>query len=347
MIIRPYTLSDQTTWDEFVLNHPESTNYHLINWKQVIEKTFGHKTYYLLAEEKNEIKGILPLVHMKSPLFGNFLVSLPFFNYSGVLAKDEKTKVFLLKEAINLANQLKVEHIELRHLFSLSNTSLSSLWHLKTHKVTLFLDLPDDPDILWKSFKSKLRSQIKRPQKEGMTTQIGHLNQLDNFYYVFSINMRDLGTPVYPKRFFANILKIFPDKARICTVFYNKIPVASGFIIGFKDTLEIPWASSIRKYNRYAPNMLLYWSILKYACEQGYKRFDFGRSTPNKGTYRFKKQWGPTPHQLYWYYWLNNKNKLPELNPDNPKFQLAVKIWQRLPIKLTKLIGPLIIKNIP
>ncbi len=346
-MITLYTPSDQAAWDEFVLSHPEGVNYHLSGWRQVVETTFGHKTYYLLAKEGHKIKGILPLVHMKSLLFGNFLASLPFFNYGGVLAQDEETKHLLLKQAISLAQELDAEHIELRHLTPALSPKEKDSWQLKTHKVTLFLNLPDAPEILWKSFKSKLRSQIRRPQKEGMTAQIGHLDQLNNFYQVFSINMRDLGTPVYPKRFFANILMTFPDTARICTVFYQDIPVASGFIIGFKNTLEIPWASSLRKYNRYAPNMLLYWNILKYACEQGYKRFDFGRSTPNKGTYRFKKQWGAVPHQLYWYYWLRQGNELPALNPDNPKYKLAIKLWQRLPLFLTQLIGPKIVKNIP
>ncbi len=332
-------------WDKFVLSHINSTNYHQVIWKDIIEKTFGHKTYYLFAlNDEEEIEGILPLVHMKSILFGNFLISLPFFNYGGLLANGQEAIDSLIIKAKEIGDALSVEHIELRHLIPLKNAHDLKL---KTHKVTMLLELPDDPDILWKRFKSKLRSQIRRPQKEGMSVKIGGIDQLDSFYEVFSINMRDLGTPVYPKKFFLNILKSFPKNSWIVSVFYNNLPVASGFIIGFKDVLEIPWASSIRKYNRLAPNMLLYWSILEFACKKGFKKFDFGRSSPNKGTYRFKKQWGATPHQLYWYYWLRNKEQLPSINPDNPKYKMAIELWQKLPVGITKILGPMIVKYIP
>ena len=125
------------------------------------------------------------------------------------------------------------------------------------------------------------------------------------------------------------------------------MPVASGFLIGFKKRLEIPWASSLKEYNKLSPNMLLYWSVLKFAIENGYKQFDFGRSSIESGTYRFKEQWGAKPIQLYWYYWLSNGGKLPELNPHNPKYQTAINIWKRLPLSVTKIIGPRIVKNLP
>jgi FemAB-related protein (PEP-CTERM system-associated) len=181
-----------------------------------------------------------------------------------------------------------------------------------------------------------------------MYSVVGREEELDSFYSVFSRNMRDLGTPVYAKSFFRNILERFPETTHICTVYtQNGQAAASGFLVGFKGTLEIPWASSLRSYNQCSPNMLLYWSVLKHACEKGFKVFDFGRSTRDEGTYRFKEQWGARPVQLYWYYWMRNEGALPELNPRNPKYQLAIKVWKKLPIAVTKLIGPLIEKNLP
>ena len=160
--------------------------------------------------------------------------------------------------------------------------------------------------------------------------------------------MRDLGTPVYSKSFFKNILEEFPETTWICTVYTkDKQPVASGFLLGFKEIIEIPWASSLRTYNRYSPNMLLYWSSVKFACEKGYKVFDFGRSTPNEATYRFKEQWGAKPVQLYWYYWIRNGGTVPELNPGNPKYSIAITIWKKLPVSMTRIIGPSIVKNLP
>jgi FemAB-related protein (PEP-CTERM system-associated) len=207
--------------------------------------------------------------------------------------------------------------------------------------------LPGDADALWKSLGSKLRNQVNRPIKEGMVARIGGEDELDSFHHVFSVNMRDVGTPVYGRKFFLNVLRQFPRSARICTVYHQERPVASGFVFGFRDTLEIPWASALRSANRLAPNMLLYWSVLKYACESGYKVFDFGRSSPDAGTYRFKEQWGAAPVPLYWHYWLPNGAALPQLNPANPKYQMAINVWKHLPIGVTRLIGPAIVRNIP
>jgi FemAB-related protein (PEP-CTERM system-associated) len=201
---------------------------------------------------------------------------------------------------------------------------------------------------LWNNFSSKLRSQIKRPIKEGMYSRIGRQEELDSFYTVFSINMRDLGTPVYAKKFFNHILRTFPESSWICTVYQRDgIPVASGFLVGFKHILEIPWASSLRDYNSLSPNMLLYWSVLKFAVESGYRIFDFGRSTPGGGAYRFKEQWGGKPVQLYWHYWLRNGRQLPELNPRNPKYSIAIALWKKLPLTIAEIIGPSIVRNIP
>jgi FemAB-related protein (PEP-CTERM system-associated) len=219
---------------------------------------------------------------------------------------------------------------------------------VKTTKVAMQLGLPQHPDELWKTFHAKLRSQIRRPEKEGMFVKSGMDDELDSFYAVFSENMRDLGTPVYSMEFFKNILTMFPESARIFTVYTREgDPAASGFLVGFKQKIEIPWASSLRRYNHYSPNMLLYWSALKFACESGYRLFDFGRSTLGEGTYYFKAQWGAKPVQLYWHYWMKTGERLPQINPQNPKYQMAIKIWRNLPVRLTRLIGPTIVRNIP
>jgi FemAB-related protein (PEP-CTERM system-associated) len=320
-----------------------SSCYHLTCWKDVIEESFGHRTYYLLSEDHDEVTGILPLVHLKSAIFGNFIISLPYFNYGGVCADNPIIAGRLIDEAIRIAKDADVDHIELRHTWSVSNGM-----PVKTGKVSMRLPLANNLDALWTAFSSKLRSQIRKPEKLGMYSKIGQEDELDSFYKVFSTNMRDLGTPVYPKYFFGNIIRRLPDSARICSVYTKDgLPVAAGLLLGFKDRMEIPWASSLRTHNHLSPNMLLYWASLQFACKKGYGCFDFGRSTPGEGTYRFKEQWGAKPVQLFWHYWLKNGGPLPELNPKNPKYQLAIKVWRRLPIGLTRLIGPKIVKNLP
>ncbi len=334
---------DRNRWDSYILSRDNASCYHLTAWQNVVESSFGHRTYYLMAEEGGTIRGILPIVQMKSLLFGNFMVSLPYFNYGGICADDEDTSKFLLEEAIRIAIQEGAEHIELRH-----TRKIDYNLQVKTSKVSMRIELPIDTEELWKSFPSKLRAQVKKPEKEGMFSQFGREEELDNFYHIFSVNMKSLGTPVYSKEFFRNILKKFPDSTSICTIYAkDRVPIAAGFIIGFRDMMEIPWASSIKDYNRYSPNMLLYWKILEHACKSGFKQFDFGRSTPGEGTYKFKEQWGAKPIQLYWHYWLRKESSIPELNPKNSKYRLAVRIWQKLPLTITKLLGPSIVRNIP
>ncbi len=343
MHIAVLSADQEQAWNAYVRHSPTASLYHLIEWKRVIERTFGHRTFYLYAVRDERIVGILPLTLLKSRLFGTFIVSLPFFNYAGIVAETEESQQGLVEQAIDIARRESAEHIELRH-----REPYDLNLPMKTSKVLMVFDLPPTPDELWKSFKSKLRSQIRRPEKEGLTVQLGQLEELDSFYDVFVHNMRDLGTPVYPRQLFEHVLREFPETARICTVYAETRPVASGLVIGYKQRLQIPWASSLRAYNRFSPNMMMYWHILKYACEQGYTQFDFGRSTPNEGTYKFKKQWGAQPVQCYWHYWLaGGGGELPELNPHNPKYAMAIKTWQCLPLPVTKWLGPHIVKYLP
>ena len=204
----------------------------------------------------------------------------------------------------------------------------------------MLLALPGSGEELFKSFKSKLRSQIRRPQKEGMKTIIGGLEILDHFYRVFAANMRDLGSPVHSKKLFGQIFQAFGENVKIGVVYCQNGPVAAGLIVCFRDIVEIPWASSLRGYNRFSPNMLLYWSLLEHASDKDYRRFDFGRSTPGKGAYGFKKQWGAEPYPLYWYiYGLSRYETLASMN-ESMAMSRAVALWQRLPLFLANLIGP-------
>ncbi|MDZ7363050.1 MAG: FemAB family PEP-CTERM system-associated protein [candidate division KSB1 bacterium] len=338
------TLFDSETalWDDFVLRHPAARCPHLGGWKKVIEESFDHSCFYLMARENGVIHGILPLVHLRSRLFGSFLISLPFLNYGGIVATDAEARQSLFDSACDLATERGAAYVELRHEAPLLENAPT-----KQHKVTMRLDLPNDPEILWKQLKPAVRSQIRKPKKLGLVVRFGREEELENFYEVFSINMRDLGTPVYPKNFFASILKNFPISSWICSVLMNGRPLAAGLVCGFRETLEIPWASSLRRYNSLAANMLLYWSVLEFAIQKGYKCFDFGRCSPGEGTYKFKAQWGAQPAPLHWQYWLANGRQMPDLSPKNDKYQLAIRLWQRLPLFVTRLIGPTIIRNIP
>jgi FemAB-related protein (PEP-CTERM system-associated) len=247
-----------------------------------------------------------------------------------------------MQAAIDRAQALRARYIELRH-----EEMCAIEIPLSHRKVSMRLELPSKFEDLWMQFPSKLRSQIRRAQREEMTVRIGGIECVDDFYEVFARCMRDLGTPVYAKRFFQTICKHFVKEARICIVSANNRPLAAGLLYGFRSILEIPWAASDKRFSRLAPNMLLYSSVLQYACQQGFRVFDFGRSSPNSGTYRFKQQWGAIPHQLHWYYWLSDGQTIPQLNPQSAKYERAINIWKKLPLPVANCLGPHIVKYLP
>ena len=330
-------------WNEFVENHPNGRLYHLSQWNELIRSTFGHSIVYFVLKNEKGLGGILPLTEFKTLLFGKFSVSLPFINYGGPLISDTKYYPDVFNYLEEYRESSNFDFIELR-MDSFFETKLP----YKKHKVTFVKKLPNDSEILMDSFNSKLRSQIRRPSKEGMYSKSGLVDLVGDFYKVYSVNMRDLGTPALPKSFFRNVLDKFPQNASIICVYSREgKPVAVSFLIIYKNICEIPWASSLREYNKFSPNMLLYWESFKYAIERGCFQFDMGRCTPDTGTYRFKRQWDAEEKQLYWYYAIPDFETLPELNPNNPKFNLLIKTWQKLPVMITNSISPLIIKNIP
>jgi FemAB-related protein (PEP-CTERM system-associated) len=259
----------------------------------------------------------------------------------GVLADDIESERELISEAGRLGQKLNSGNLELRH-WREAPCPCTTI----TNKVRMLLDLPDSAEVLMKGFKSKLRSQIKKAVKDCQSAEIGGYELLSDFYGVFLVNMRDLGSPVHSKRFIENVLKTFPNEARVVVVRHNGQAIAGSIVVGFKDILQNPWASSLRRFSHLNANMLLYWTMLEYACENGFKKFDFGRSTLAEGTYKFKTQWGARPEPLNWVNISLNGDRAKKSIAEDKKFQLASRIWKRLPIELTRVVGPRIRKHI-
>lgn len=334
--------AEASGWDDYIANTPGATGYHRMGWMRVISRAFGHEVYPLAAFDDGRMVGILPLVFMQSWLFGRFLVSMPFVNYGGLVAETPQAERALLREAEVLMRRTRATSIELRHVGA-PRLGLSA----KCHKVAMLLDLPATPEELWKGFKDKVRNQVRKARKSGLTVEQGGPELLPAFYDVLAVNMRDLGTPVYSRDFFAAVMQEFPESVRITAVRHGSKVVAAAFGYGHGSMCEVPWASSLREHRKLCSNNLLYWECLSRACEDGYRVFDFGRSTIGSGTWRFKVQWGTRAVPLTWEYLLADGAPLPELNPANEKFGLAIRVWQHLPVALTRLVGPRIVRSIP
>jgi FemAB-related protein (PEP-CTERM system-associated) len=326
----------------FAHSHPAASAYHDPRWLTVFERAFGHRSRYLAAESNGAIVGVLPVVFFNSRLFGRRAVSLPFVNYGGIAADSPEVAARLLHAAIAEARSHGSTHLELRH-----TQQVFSNLAAKRHKVAMRLALPEGADPLWAQLDRKVRNQVRKAEKSGLEAVVGGAELLPAFYTVFARNMRDLGTPVYSSRFFAEALAAFPDRTRVFVVSHQGQPIAASIVHWHGRTIEVPWASALREFNPLCPNIQLYWEMLRFAVQHGFGSFDFGRSTPGEGTFHFKRQWGAVPHELVWEYWTATGHAVPDLSPKNPKFSLAIRAWQRLPVGLTRRVGPLIVRGIP
>jgi len=330
-----------TEWDEFVQNADGGTFCHLSAWQEVMRDVLGASCHYKVAVSKSGAwRGIHPLVRVRSLILGDYLMSMPFLNDGGPLG-DASARRALGAAARELARGWGVDLLELRSREAVPGDLTES-----DRKITVLLDLPDDPDVLWKDiFRSKLRSQVRKPMKEGMEIRFGS-DQLDPFYGVFARTMRDLGTPVLPKSFFDVLPDLFPDHVVFACVYREELPMAAGCGFTFGDEFEITWAGSIREHSRKAPNMLLYWGLMERMIERGLETFNFGRCSPGSGTHRFKSQWGGEDVPLPWAQWSADEKAAPP-TPEGGVFKLATDLWRRLPLGVANRVGPIFSRRLP
>jgi len=328
-------------WDAFVRTQAHWTAYHLAAWQRTCAGALGHETIYLEAREPatRVLHGVLPLVRVRSALFGHFLVSMPFVNYGGPLGSVDAIQA-LVKHAEGLATQDRVDLLELR-----SRTPLPIDLPASHRKVSVLLDLTDTTEALFKSFPAKLRSQVRRPQKEGVTVRMGP-EVLPDFFRVFSEHMRDLGTPTHGSALFNTLSQEFGNDAWIAVAYLNNIPIACGLGFRWAREFEITWASSLREHSRIAPNMLLYWELMQRAVAEGCSIFNFGRCTPDSNTHRFKLQWGGRDETLYWYQRARGAHSGTP-SPDAGPFSYGPRIWRKLPLAIANSIGPRVVRLIP
>jgi len=329
-------------WDTYLETVPGGHNSQRWGWKQTVEETYGHKSYYWIATDGGVTQGVLPLVLIESRLFGRFLVSVPFATYGGILASSQEAHEKLLSAATELADKLNVRHIELRQ-----GEPWTCGWLDVSSKVAMVVRLTACSEDMWRHLSSRLRNKVRKAEREGLSCQWGGKEAVNDFYSVFAINMRNLGTPVYPRQWFLNLCQFHPENSQILILRDEDRPVAATFVTWFGDMVELPWIASLSDGRRKYATELLYWTALKWAVERGFRNLDFGRCTPKGGVYRFKQQWLCNEERLHWYYWLAPGRSVPQLRPDNAHYRLAIRAWQHLPLSVANRLGPHIVRSIP
>ena len=343
--------SDEERWNEYANNHAHTSPYHLFAWKKSVETAYGQKSYYLMAlDAQDNIVGILPSILIKPPLGYATLCSLPYCDRGEALADTPVIVDELISEGRAICHKLKAHCYEYRSTRMTAFDSNKQRHTAPPQKVRMILDLPETSELLLAGFKSKLRSQIKKAEKNGLTFLIGNNgSQISDFYNVFATNMRDLGSPTHSKRWFECIRRFYGEHCIISVVKYDSQPVGAGLILQNGLNATIPWASTLKEYNKLAPNMLLYWSLLEYATNKGCQQFDFGRSSIGEGTFKFKQQWGARPVELDWVTYQDDGGPaVMDYNPGHRGIlrQTAEHIWRKLPLPLSVRLGSSIRKYI-
>jgi serine/alanine adding enzyme len=331
-------------WDAYVTGHPLASAYHRAAAVEIGHRAFGLRTTYFIARNRSgQTIGVLPTVEQSSAVFGRFLVSLPFVTYGGILADREAVATCLARRAAGHARQRRLDHVELRHTEALPCPGLSE----RLDKVSMMLPLPASEAALNKQLGSKLRSQIRRAEREQLDIQWGGQERIPDFYSVFARGMRDLGTPVYARRFFDVAYEALQSVASVLVVRARGEVQSAAIVVRHGRTLEVPWAAATPVAKHLAINMRMYWEMLRFGVASGAETFDFGRSSPDSGTYKFKAQWGAKPVQLRWHYWLPAGAPIPKLNQSNPKFARAAALWRRMPLWCANFLGPHIARSLP
>ena len=339
MDIRILSDKDTDRWEQFVEGCPDATFFHKAGWKKVLELAYGHKTHFLFAEQDGEIEGVLPLGHIKSFLFGNHLTSTPFCVYGGIAATTDAARDALKTAACQLADDLRVDHLELRNL-----TSGGDGWPTKDLYVTFKKEIDADSEVNLKNIPRKQRAMVRKGIKAGLHGEID--GDIERLYQVYSESVRNLGTPVFPKKYFKVLQSVFKDDCDILTITKDGELVASVLSFYFRDQVLPYYGGGLASARSVQGNDFLYWELMCRAAERGCRVFDFGRSKEGTGSYSFKKHWGFEPTPLYYEFYLVKATELPDLNPLNPKYQRFIKLWKKLPVAVSQRLGPFLSRSL-
>lgn len=340
--IRPLRARDFHAWDEFAQGHPHASPFHLIAWKNTIEETFGYRAIYLTASEGDRVQGILPLFYVRNPVIGKALISSPFAVYGGVLAKSPAVARRLYDRAILLGEKLSVDYVEFRNAFPEQCVGTPNV----SRYVTFVQEVDADEESLLASLPKKTRNTVRKSLKQSFTTR-RRATDPTNLDRVHSRNMRRLGTPCFPREYFERLQANFGEMVDIREVRLEEEVVAVSLSFLFRDQMHTYHAAAETRYNSLAPNTFLYYDQLRWAGQNGFKVFDFGRSKRDTGAFEFKKHWNTRMRELPYEIVLIKRKNLPNFSPANPRFRMAIRVWRGLPLPVSRLMSRFVLRLFP
>ncbi|QBG36331.1 FemAB family XrtA/PEP-CTERM system-associated protein [Litorilituus sediminis] len=334
--------SENTLWDTYVKAHPQGSFFHLSGWSKVIHKSFAHNCYYLLAKNAGTVCGVLPLVEVKSKLFGHALVSTPFCVYGGAIADSDEIVRQLESHACQLAEKLSVDYLELRYKDKQDGSTLL----LKQAHSTFGCIIPEEESEILANIRKKQRAVVRHSLKNGLSHSIKTgSSDLTDFYQLLSTSYRNLGTPIFPQHYFENLTEEFSEQLDIAVIYDDQGAPSNAVMNFYFNDQVLPYYGGGNDAARQLKSAdYMYYQVMCHGREKGCRWFDFGRSKNDSGPFKYKKNWGMEPESLHYYYHLVNAEALPNLSPNNPKYKYFIRMWQKLPLKLSQFIGPFLAK---
>lgn len=340
LVIKKLDTASVGKWDAYVEKTANATFFHRAGWKNVLEKAFGHRGHFFYVEREGEIEGILPLAQNKSVLFGNSLASLPFCVYGGVVADNKDAANMLRSAACSLGEQLGVDAVEFRNI-----KPSGAGWPVKSIHSTFRRAIDPDPDVNMQSIRSKQRTMVRKGIKNNLVSEEGE--NWDRAYAVYAESVRNLGTPVFSRRYFDVLRNEFGKDCRVLMISHEGQDVAGVLSFYFRNEVLPYYGGSVAKAREIkGVNDFMYWELMRRSAEQGIDVFDFGRSKNDSGPYKFKQHWGFEPEPLHYEYHLVSADAVPDVNPLNPKYQLFIKAWKKLPLPVANTVGPFLAKSL-
>ncbi|HKS88882.1 MAG TPA: FemAB family XrtA/PEP-CTERM system-associated protein [Stellaceae bacterium] len=340
LVIRELDDKSAPAWDRFVDDMPDGTFFHRAGWQAVIEQAFGHPTCYLMAERDGAVAGVLPLAHLRSRLFGNSLVSVPFCVYGGPLASERESSTALVDRAEDLMRRVGADSIEFR-----TRQPAVVEWPSRDDLYATFRKpIAADPDANLKAIPRKQRAMVRKGMQNGLRSEVDR--DTDRLHRIYAESVRNLGTPVFSRRYFRLLAERFRDCSETLTIVDGERPIASVLSFFFRDEVLPYYGGGTAEARQRAANDFMYWEVMRRAALRGARLFDFGRSKFGTGSFDFKKFWGFTPEPLHYQYRLRPGCPIPDHNPLNPKYRLLIAAWKRLPLPVANLLGPPIVRGI-
>ncbi len=336
--MQPYA-GERDEWDEFVRRTPGGTFFHLIGWKEVLEQAFGFAPRYLFAKRSGQVVGVLPLFELRAAFSKPCLLSLPFAVEGGICSADEAARQALEAAALILSEQRQARYLELRDGLDGTGFQMREGLYFRFRRPLL----PTDEEN-FAAIPRKQRRMVRVGQQSGLVARVSR-DDLDVFYDLYARSVRNLGTPVFPRRYLQLLLERFPDDCVLLTVRHDGTPAAAVLSFFFNDRVLPYYAGSRSEFFRYAVNDFMYWELMRYARERGARVFDFGRSKKGTGAYDFKCHWGFEPEPFRYRVHVQNAGSVPDHSVSDSGIQFLRRAWRRVPLPLTKLFGPFLIRR--